>query len=683
MRAAEGGRIEQTGHMSTRERLEELRRLIQHHNYRYHVLDDPEIADARYDELFRELLAIETEHPDWVSPDSPTQRVGGEPLEGFTAVEHPVPMLSLDNATSREDIEAFDERVRRFLEREEPLVYTAEPKYDGIAVELTYEDGVLIQGSTRGDGRVGEDVTHNLRTIGSIPLRLREAAPGTLDVRGEVFMTLAGFDRLNRQRVDNGEEPFANPRNSTAGTLRQLDPTVAAARPLDIFVYGVGRGVEMLGVDNHTDLLQRLAALGFKVSGRLVRGTGIDGMVAFHEQLEKDREGLPYEVDGSVVKVDAFPLRDELGQLNRSPRWAVAYKFPPRQETTTVREIRAYVGRTGALTPVAVLEPVRIAGVTVVHASLHNQDEIDRLDVRAGDTVFVERAGDVIPKIIKVVKSERRRGARRYRLPEECPACGSRTVRLADEVALRCPNLECPAQVVERLHHFAGRGGLDIDGLGYKRVDQLVRQGLVRKPSDFFDLSLEQLVGLERMGEKSSKNLLAAIERARSTTLERLINALGVRHVGERNALVLAQRFGEVPALMAATREELEDVGDIGPIIAESVHVFLSDPANRREVERLLERVEPRPPEHVAGSTSQVLAGKSFVLTGTLSEPRPRVQEQIEAAGGKVTGSVSKKTDFVVAGESPGSKRARAEELGVVVIDEAELRRMFEASEEP
>ena len=660
-----------------RERLSELRRLVRYHNHRYHVLDDPEVSDARYDAMFRELVAIEREHPDWVAPDSPTQRVGGQVAPNFATVEHVVPMLSLDNGANRDEVIAFDARVRRFLEREDAVAYTAEPKYDGVAVELRYEDGVFVQGSTRGDGRVGEEITHNLRTIGAIPLQLSGDPPPLLEVRGEVFMRIEGFERLNRERIEAGEEPFANPRNSTAGTLRQLDPRIAAQRPLDIFIYGVGRGEAELGVTSHQELLAALAALGLKVNERHVASLGLEAPIEFHEQLERERDALPYEVDGTVIKVDSLELREELGELGRSPRWAIAFKFPPRQETTAVVEIRSYVGRTGVLTPVAVLEPVRIAGVTVVHASLHNQDEVDRLDVRAGDTVFVERAGDVIPKVVKVVKDRRPRRAKPYRLPDACPVCGSATVRLEGEVALRCPNLECPAQVKERLRHFAGRGGLDIDGLGEKLVDQLVERGHVRAPSDFFELDREKLMALERMGEKSSDNLLRSIERARETTLARFVNALGVRHVGERNAEVLASEFGSMTALLAASQETLCEVDEIGPVIAESVYVFLHDPANSREIERLLERVKPRAPEQRQSSASDRLAGKSFVLTGTLSKPRPRVQEKIEAAGGKVTSSVSKKTDYLVAGDNPGSKRERAERLGVNIITESELEAML------
>jgi DNA ligase (NAD+) len=656
-----------------RQCLEELRGEIERHDYRYHVLDDPLISDAEYDRLFRELLELEAAHPELVTPDSPTQRVGGPPLEGFSTVEHVIPMLSLANGGSVEDVEAFDSRILRMLESEDPIVYTAEPKYDGVACELLYEDGALRLGSTRGDGRTGEDITHSLRTVRSIPLRLQSSqVPPVLEVRGEVFMPLAEFDRLNRERSNAGLEPFANPRNATAGTLRQLDPAVSASRPLDIFVYGIGRGREQLGATSHRELLEQLRELGLKVNPRLGHGAGIEAAIDFHATLERERDALPYEVDGTVIKVDSFELRERLGVLNRSPRWAIAFKFPAHQETTTLREIRAYVGRTGTLTPVAVLEPVRIGGVTVTHASLHNQDEIDRLDAREGDTVFVERAGDVIPKIVKVVKDGRQRGARRYTLPESCPVCGSPTVRLEGEVAMRCPNLECPAQVKERLRHFAGRSALDVDGLGEKLIDQLVEQQLVRRPSDLLELQLDQLTALDRMGEKSSQNLLAALERARDTTLARLLIGLGIRHVGERIAEVLARSYGDLDALLAAPRENLEGIDEIGPTIAESLRRTLDDPVNRAEIQRLSDRLQIRAPEPVPAAAGAV-EGRTFVLTGTLSEPRDELKKQIEAGGGRVKSSVSSRTDYLVAGKRPGSKLTKAEELGVRVIDEQAL----------
>jgi len=665
---------------SEQQRLAELRSLIAHHNNRYHVRDEPEISDAEFDRLFRELQELEQQHPEWVTPDSPTQRVGAQPREGFPTVEHTIPMLSLDNASNLEELRAFDARLRRFLKREEIIHYTAEPKYDGVAVELRYDEGRFTLGSTRGDGRTGEDVTHNLKTIRSLPLRLQgRPAPKLLEVRGEVFMPLEHFDRLNRGRLAEGLEPFANPRNATAGTLRQLDPRVSASRPLDLFVYGLGRGKESLELGYQSELMTRLAELGFKVNPRCVSGVDIEGVAAFHAELERDRDGLPYEADGTVVKVEEFALRERLGELERSPRWAIAYKFPARQETTQVKKIRCYVGRTGVLTPVAVLEPVRIGGVTVVHASLHNQDEVDRLDVRVRDTVLVERAGDVIPKLVKVVGEKRPSRTRRYRLPSSCPICGSPTVRLEDEVAVRCPNLACPAQVKERIHHFGSRRALDIDGLGEKLIDQLVERGLVRRPSDLFALDQETLAGLEHMAAKSADNLLVAIERSRDAALDRFLFALGIRHVGERLAGVLAQHLGSLEALLKTNREQLEAIPEVGPIIAESVRAFLDDPANREEITRLRSVLRLAGVPAAARAKSAALKGKSFVLTGTLSEPRATVQERIEAAGGKVTSSVSSRTDYVVTGESPGTKLRKAESLGLTTIDEAELRQLLES----
>ncbi|NRA02392.1 MAG: NAD-dependent DNA ligase LigA [Myxococcales bacterium] len=664
-----------------RDRYQELCALLWHHSYRYHVLDDPEISDPAWDRLFRELQAIEARHPDWVEPDSPSQRVHGQVASGFSRVTHELPMLSLDNGLDEPAVRAFDARVARLLEASDPVEYTAEPKYDGVAVELLYEHGTLRLGSTRGDGRTGEDITHNLRTVRAIPLRLRgEHPPDLLEVRGEVFMPLAEFARVNQARLEASEEPFANPRNATAGTLRQLDPSVAASRRLDIRIYATGRGGDELGAGSYLEMLERLAALGFKLTSPVEASRGIDAAVDFHRQLESQRASLPYEVDGTVIKLNAFDLRERLGELERSPRWAIAYKFAPQQETTQIREIRAYVGRTGVLTPVAVLEPVHISGVTVAHASLHNQDEIERLDVRAGDRVFVERAGDVIPHVVKVVTSKRPATALPYRLPEQCPRCGTDTIRLEGEVAVRCPNLGCPAQVRERLRHFASRDGLDIDGLGGKRIDQLVERELVRLPSDLFSLDLESLSGLERMATKSAENLLEAIERARDVLLGRLLYALGIRHVGKRIAGVIAQHTRSLEALQHAESQELEAIPEVGPTIAESLRAWLADASNAQELERLgqLLRIAPPPEPELAAAP---LSGRVFVITGTLSEPRTRLQERIQAAGGKVTSALSQHTDYLVAGENPGSKLRKATELGVEVIAEPELRALIETAE--
>jgi DNA ligase (NAD+) len=669
-------------------RLEELRRQIAHHDERYYVHEDPEISDAEYDRLYRELVEIETRHPDWITPDSPTQRPAGEAVAGLAPVEHVVPMLSLDNAANEDEVRAFDARVKRFLAHssEEEIAYFVDPKYDGIAVELRYEKGRFVQGSTRGDGRIGEDVTHNLRHVRSLTKTLRDEAPELLEVRGEVYMPLAAFEELNRQRLDQGLEPYSNPRNFAAGTLRQLDSRTSSARRLELVVYGIGRGNETLRARSQSELTERFAALGLRVSENRAARVTLAEALAFHVKLEAERATLAYEVDGSVIKVDDFALRRELGELNRSPRWAIAFKFPARQATTRIVDIRTFVSRNGTLTPVAVLEPVQIGGVTVTNATLHNQDEIERLDVRVGDRVFVQRAGDVIPKVIKVIREDGDETARAepYRLPERCPVCDSATQRLEGEVAVRCPNIECPAQVKERLRHFVGRGGLDIEGMGEKLIDQLVGRGIVRRPSDLFDVAREQLLELERMGEKSADNLLAARARASKTTLPRLLYALGIRHVGERVATLLAEQHPDVRELMNVPLEELEKVDEIGPIIAQAVRGFFDDPANRHELERLLDRrLEVAvPAARAPRAVVPEVAGKTFVLTGTLSAPRDEIAARIKAAGGRVAGSVSKRTDFVVAGEDAGSKLRRAQELEVSVLDEAGLARLL-AGERP
>ncbi|HTO06336.1 MAG TPA: NAD-dependent DNA ligase LigA [Myxococcota bacterium] len=655
--------------------MDQLRREIDFHSRQYHELDAPQIADAEYDRMFRELLAIEAAHPEWEDPSSPSKRVGSAPAPGFRVVEHAVPMLSLDNAFSGEDLAAFDARIRKYLGRTEPMAYTAEPKYDGVAVTLRYERGLFVLGATRGDGRRGEDVTHNLRTVKTVPKKLT-GAPEVLEVRGEVLMRRAEFAELNRERAAQGLEVFANPRNSTAGTLRQLDPKVAAARPLELFAYGVGEGETKLGTATHSELLDRLVELGFRIDRSRIAAGGIEVAQAFHARLQQERDALPYEIDGTVVKVDSLALRERLGTLNRTPRWAVAVKFPPRQETTRVAAIETSVGRTGALTPVAVLEPVQIGGVTVTHAGLHNQDEVDRLDIRVGDTVFVERAGDVIPKIVKVVHEKRPPGTAPFRLPTHCPVCHTVAVRAEGEVALRCPNLECPVQVREVIRHFASRDALDIDGLGEQRIDQLLAAKRVRRPSDLFSLSAGELAEYERMGEKSAQNLVAAIEKAKDVTLARFLLALGIRHVGERGAGILAQAFPDLDALLEAPVERIEAVDEIGPTIARAVREWLDDPANRAEVTRLraVLRIQSGPSR--AHARSDRLAGKTFVITGTLDEPRSTWKERLEAAGAKVSGSVSKKTDYLLAGENAGSKLERARELEVAVIDEAEASRL-------
>ena len=663
------------------QRMEELVDELNRHLRLYHLEDAPEISDAAYDRLFRELEELEARHPDRIRPDSPSRRVGAPPAEGFAEFEHRVPMLSLDNAMNEQELRAFDERVRRALEREAELDYTVEPKLDGAGVELVYLGGELAVGATRGDGRVGEDVTANLRLAHSIPLTLKGAAAERVSVRGEVVLPIAAFERLNRRRLERELEPFANPRNAAAGALRQLhDIDRERLRALEFFAYAVGEGLPERTA-RQSRVLEQLRRWGFSTSPESGVQRGVEPVLAAHRELLERRHELSVEIDGSVVKVDELRLQRELGELARAPRWAVAFKFPPVQETTKVLAIEVQVGRTGALTPVAKLEPVHVGGVTVSNASLHNRDEIERKDVRVGDTVVVQRAGDVIPQIVQVVKSKRRRGARKYRFPSRCPVCASEAVRLEDEVVTRCPNLDCPAQLKNNLRHLAGRGALDIEGLGTVLVEQLVDQGLVESLSDVFRLDAEKLVGLERMGAKSAANLEAALGKARSTTLARFLVALGIRHVGETVAELLAGRFGDLDPLLAASREELEAVEGVGPVIAESLVAFFADPGNRAEIAQLRELGLTWPKSAPAAPpTDGPLSGKTFVLTGTLDDlTRSEAKARIEARGGKVTGSVSKKTDYLVAGADPGSKLAKARELEVEVLDQSGLEALLES----
>ncbi len=669
---------------AARRRIDWLVREIGRHDRLYHVEDRPEVSDADYDALFRELQGLEASHPELRRPDSPTRRVGAPPAEGFVEVEHRVPMLSLDNAMNAEELRAFDERMRRELDEEDEVSYVGEPKLDGASVELLYQDGELRVGSTRGDGRKGEDVTKNLEKSPTIPLVLAQgtragpAAPGRVSVRGEVALPIARFERLNARRLERGEEPFAYPRNAAAGSLRQLhDIDTERLRALEFRAYAIGEGVPD-ALAPQAEVLETLAAWGFIVSEDSEVCRGADAVIAYHERMLMARDDQRVEIDGTVIKVNRLDQQAELGALTRSPRWAIAFKFPPQQQTTVVERIEVNVGRTGALTPVARLRPVRVGGVTVSSASLHNQDEIDRKDVRVKDTVVVQRAGDVIPQVVKVVKSKRRRGARRWRLPRRCPVCRSTTLRLEGEAVTRCPNLDCPAQLKNNLCHLASRGALDIEGLGEKLVDQLVESQRVTRLSDVFGLAAEQLGGLERMGEKSAENLVAGLERARQTTLARFLIALGVPHVGEGVALLLAQRFGDLDPLMAASQQELEAIDGIGPTIAESVARFFADPRNAAEVKRLRELGVRWPKTEPAPADGGALAGKTFLLTGTLEHmTRAEAKTRITGRGGKVTSSVSKQTDYVVAGADPGSKLERARELKVEILDEAALEALL------
>ena len=655
-----------------RRRVEALRQEIEHHNYLYYVLDQPEISDAEYDRLMRELQELEAKYPELVTPDSPTQRVGAAPRKEFGEVRHEVPMLSLNNAFSDEEAIEFDRRAREIL-GVEIIDYAVEPKLDGLAVSLMYQDGRLVQGATRGDGYAGEDVTANVRTIKAIPLHLRGSGwPATLEVRGEVIMTKEGFEKLNAEQRRKGEKIFANPRNAAAGSLRQLDPKVTASRPLTFFAYGLGKVEGGTLPDRHGRILARLREWGVPVNreGKVVEG--IEGCLAYHKAMQEKRESLPYEIDGVVYKVDRLDWQAKLGYVARAPRWALAHKFPAHEEITRVIDIEVQVGRTGALTPVAKLEPVRIGGVTVSSASLFNQDEIDRLDVRIGDWVVVRRAGDVIPQIVSVVASRRKGRLKKFRLPDNCPVCGSPTYRPPGEAATYCTGgLYCPAQRKRALEHFASRRAMDIEGLGTKLIDQLVDKGLVRDPADLYSLTREQLIGLERMGPRSADNLLARLEKSKSTTLPRFLYALGIHDVGEVTAQTLAEHFGSLEALMNASEEELMAVTDVGPAVATSIRQFFAQAHNREVIRRLREAgvhwpdITPKKPE------SLPLAGKTFVLTGALSGmTRDEAREKLRQLGARVSGSVSRKTDYVVVGEDPGSKADHARELGVPMLDE-------------
>ncbi|NSW54393.1 MAG: NAD-dependent DNA ligase LigA [Armatimonadetes bacterium] len=652
--------------------LQALRAQIEEHNFRYYVLDAPTISDAEYDALMRRLEEIEGQHPDLVTPDSPTQRIGAAPRTDLPTYRHAVPMMSLQSIFEEHELRAFDTSVRQTVG--EDVVYLAEPKFDGLAVELVYEEGILVAAATRGDGITGEDVTPNIRTIKSVPLRLRQTedlpTPSLLEVRGEVYMTIAGFEELNRERAATGEPLFANPRNAAAGSLRQLDPRITARRPLSIFCYGLGR-CEGAEIRSQTELRACLSQWGLIINPEARKCKSVKDMLQFFHDLEARRDDLPYEIDGVVYKVDDFAAQQELGVRSRSPRWAVALKFPPRKQTTVVRDILASVGRTGVITPIAVLEPVGIGGVTVSRASLHNQDEIDRKDVRIGDTVVVQRAGDVIPQVVEVVLEKRPDDAVPYRLPDHCPVCGTPVDREPGDPITRCPSIDCPAQIEGRIEHFASRAALDIEGLGEKWVSVLVDRGLVRHLPDLYDLTADQLVELERMGERSAQNLLEAIDKSRETTLERLLVGLNIPHVGEHIADVLASNFGSLDAIMNASEEQLQAVHEIGPEIARSVHRFFAEPHNREIVQALLDH-GIRFAERAPSTGGNTLEGKKFVVTGTLEGfSREEAARAIQERGGRVTSSVSKNTDFVVVGENPGSKYDKAVELGIPTLDEA------------
>ncbi|WP_226572250.1 NAD-dependent DNA ligase LigA [Mangrovibacter yixingensis] len=665
------------------QKLNQLRTTLRHHEYLYHVMDAPEIPDAEYDRLMRELRELETAHPEMVTPDSPTQRVGAAPLTAFTQVTHEVPMLSLDNVFDEESFLAFNKRIRDRLSDTQEVVYCCELKLDGLAVSLLYENGVLVQAATRGDGTTGENITANVKTIRAIPLRLQgDNIPARLEVRGEVFLPQAGFEKINDDARRTGGKVFANPRNAAAGSLRQLDSRITAKRPLTFFCYGVGvlEGGELPA--SHMARLQQFKAWGLPVSDRIRLCHSPEAVLEFYRHVEETRPKLGFDIDGVVIKVDSLAQQEQLGFVARAPRWAVAFKFPAQEQMTTVRDVEFQVGRTGAITPVARLEPVQVAGVLVSNATLHNADEIERLGLRIGDTVVIRRAGDVIPQVVNVVLSERPEDTRVIEFPAHCPVCGSDVERVEGEAVARCTGgLICAAQRKEALKHFVSRRALDVDGMGDKIIDQLVEKEYIDNPADLFTLSAGKLTGLDRMGPKSAQNVINALEKAKQTTFARFLYALGIREVGEATAAGLAAHFGTLEALMAASVEQLQQVPDVGIVVATHVHNFFLEQRNRDVIEQLIHKAGITWPAPVVVKPEEIdspFAGKTVVLTGSLSQmSRDDAKARLAALGAKVSGSVSKKTDLVIAGEAAGSKLQKAQELGIDVIDEAEMLRLL------
>lgn len=662
----------------TQARVTELHKQINEFNYQYYVLDDPSIPDAEYDRLLRELQAIEAQYPDFVTPDSPTQRVGGQALSAFSQITHELPMLSLDNAFDDEEMSAFDKRLKTRLNNDESIQYACEPKLDGLAVSILYEHGKLVRAATRGDGSVGEDITANVRTIKNIPLSLRgNDFPERLEVRGEVFMPKAGFADLNKRQKEQGDKVFVNPRNAAAGSLRQLDPRITAKRPLQLYAYSLGicEGERRALAESHAERLHQLADWGIPINQQSAVATDATGCIDYYEKLNQQRDSLAYDIDGIVFKVNRVSLQQRLGFVARAPRWAIARKFPAQEEMTRLLDVEFQVGRTGAITPVARLEPVFVGGVTVSNATLHNSDEIDRLGVKVGDTVIIRRAGDVIPQVVSVVMQQRPDEAKDIVFPNECPVCQSAVEKLPSEVVVRCTaGLYCPAQRKEALKHFASRKAFNVDGLGDKLVEQLVDAGLVKTPADFFRLTIAHLIGLERMAEKSASNLIKALEKSKDTTLAKFIYSLGIREVGEATASNLAQYFGTIDAIKVATIESLIEVEDIGEVVAQHIVNFFQESHNLSIVEELTALGINWPVIEIADRADLPLDGQTCVITGTLaSMGRDEAKQKLQALGAKVTGSVSAKTDFLVAGDKAGSKLAKAEKLGVAVWNEDNL----------
>lgn len=655
------------------QRIAELNKLLHEYGYAYYVLDKPVVADSVYDQLLHELIALEEANPSLIFPDSPTQRVGGTVVEGFKKVTHDYPMLSLSNAFNEADLQEFDRKVRQAIG--DHFSYVCELKIDGLAISLKYENGVFVQGATRGDGVVGEEITANLKTIHAIPLRLKE--PITIEVRGEAYMPKKSFKKLNAQRADNGEELFANPRNAAAGSLRQLDPKIAASRQLSTFIYAIGGDGEVYGIDGHAEMLDYLEDLGFPSNKERQRCSTIEEVMAFIEHWTENRPHLAYEIDGIVIKVDRYAQQDELGYTAKSPRWAIAYKFPAEEVVTTLLDIDLTVGRTGVVTPTAILTPVQVAGTTVQRASLHNEDMIREKDIRVGDTVIIRKAGDIIPQVVGVLIEQRPENSVPFEMPQNCPVCDSELIRIEGEVALRCVNPACFAQIAESIKYFVSRNAMNIDGLGDKVVEQLLRADLIHDVSDLYHLTIEQLVELERMGEKSATNLVNAIQASKENSMERLLIGLGIRHVGEKAAKIVSEQFGSMEAVMAATEEQLVAIYEIGDKMASSLVEYFSNDDARAVIERLAEvgvnmTFKGKKVEVVVGDNP--FAGKTIVLTGKLEQlTRNEAKAKIEELGGTVTGSVSKKTDLVIAGEDAGSKLAKAEQLGIEVWNEENL----------
>jgi len=658
-----------------KKRVEKLREEIEYHNYRYYILDHPEISDAQYDRLMRELEKLEEQCPELRSPNSPTQRVGASPLEEFEIVRHTIPMLSLANAFDETEARDFDKRVKKFLGTSEEIEYVAEPKFDGLAIELVYERGQFVVGSTRGDGINGENITQNLRTIKTIPLQLIRKeipAPERLEVRGEVIIQIGKFKELNRKREKMEESLFANPRNAAAGSVRQLDPKITAERPLEIYFYGLGE-VTSRTFNTQWEVLKTLPKWGLRTNPYARKCKSIEAVLDYYHEMNEKRETLPYEIDGTVIKVNSFDLQTRLGEIARSPRWALAFKFQPKQETTKILDIKVQVGRTGALTPVAVMEPVKVGGVEVSRATLHNQDEIDKKDVRVGDAVVIQRAGDVIPEVVEVITSKRKGTEKKFRMPSKCPVCGAEVIK--EEAIHRCIGLDCPAQLKGRIRHFASKRAMDVEGLGVKLIEQLVDKGLIKDVADIYYINKEELIELERMADKSAQNIIDAIEKSKTKPLSKFLYALGIRNVGETTAEDLARNFARLEDFFHLSEEELMEVEGVGPEVAASVHQFFRDKKNRESIDRLkkagVKVIEPKTKE------KGKLAGKTFVFTGALKDfARDEARTLVESMGATTASSISKKVDFVVMGEDPGSKFDKAKELGIKTLTEEEFKRM-------